>query len=167
MKEDVPIQLSDIKVANVFREATSRVQPLAEVKNIQFVTKNAVNLHIIADKEALQETLVIVLDNAVKYSPPKSTITLSAKKDDTHTAIEIADKGTGIAPVDLPHIFDRFYRTDSARSKSNGEGHGLGLSIARQLIERQGGTISAKSAPKKGTTIQIVFPTQVTFQATP
>jgi two-component system sensor histidine kinase BaeS len=72
-------------------------------------------------------------------------------------AVRVADRGTGIAPADLDHIFDRFYRADSSRSRDGG-GSGLGLAIARWIVERHGGAIAAESAPGRGTTIVLRLP---------
>lgn len=158
-QEEAQVDVSSLAVSKILQTVVEKMKPLADAKTIQCVVDTDTKLKVLADRAALQETLVIVLENAIKYSPEKSTITLRAKKSGSQMLIEVSDEGPGIAPTDIPYIFDRFYRSDAARSKSAGEGHGLGLSIARQLIEKQGGTITAKSKLKNGTTIRILLPT--------
>jgi two-component system OmpR family sensor kinase len=123
-----------------------------------------------ADAERLRQTLLILLDNAVKYTPPEGEITLTARQavedDDSARwiALEVRDSGEGIPEAALPHVFDRFYRADPARART-GERHdermsgsGLGLAIARGLVEAMGGRISIASKVGKGTTVTIELP---------
>ncbi len=86
--------------------------------------------------------LLILLDNAIKYTPPDGTIAVAATDADEGVTISVEDTGIGIARADLPHLFERFYRSDTART---GEGAGLGLAIARALTEGQGGAIAVES----------------------
>jgi signal transduction histidine kinase len=95
----------------------------------------------------------------VKYSPAKSTITLASKIHGKHATLSVSDTGHGIAAKDLPHIFDRFYRADTSRSSQNVAGHGLGLSIAKQIISAHRGHIAARpNSEGKGTTFTITLP---------
>jgi two-component system phosphate regulon sensor histidine kinase PhoR len=104
------------------------------------------------------------LDNAIKYSPEKAKVIISAGKSDGNVLISIRDKGPGIDKKDLPHIFDRFYRADSTRSKEKASGYGLGLSIAKQIAEMHHGSISVESAAKKGTSFTVKLPVLAKFQ---
>jgi signal transduction histidine kinase len=99
--------------------------------------------------------LLILLDNALKFTPEGGTITLKATKADRAAAIRIRDTGPGIAPEALPHIFERFYRSDEART---GSGAGLGLAIAQELIEAQQGEITVESDLGKGSTFTVTLP---------
>src|SRR5262245_20437728 len=101
---------------------------MAKRKQIAFKIA-AVKGNVRSDKQRLTEVFINLFDNAVKYSDKKTTVTLSSKKKKNALAIAIADQGMGIAPSDLTHIFDRFYRADKSRSQA--DGHGLGLSIAK------------------------------------
>jgi two-component system OmpR family sensor kinase len=107
------------------------------------------------DQDAIKQVLLILLDNALKYTPAGGAITIGAEKADRVVNIRIADTGPGIAPEDLPHIFERFYRSDEARS---GDGAGLGLAIAQELIAAQHGEITVKSKPGKGSAFTVSLP---------
>ena len=98
---------------------------------------------------------VILLDNAIAHTPPHATIHITTALANQHIAISVQDTGLGIAPELLPHIFERFYRGDRARS---GHGMGLGLSIAKELMEAQKGTIKVESQPGEGSTFTVTLP---------
>ena len=101
---------------------------------------------------------MIFLDNAIKYSPENSEINLSAKKFGSNILIEIKDRGIGIEEKEIPLLFERFYRADKARTKKDTDGFGLGLSIAKQIVEKHNGSIEVKSKPGSGTIFQIKLP---------
>ena len=84
------------------------------------------------DRQSLVQALVILLDNAIKYSPANSKIYLNASAKRKTVTLNVRDEGSGIDPRDLPHIFDRFYRADKSRNKNNTNGYGIGLSIAKK-----------------------------------
>jgi two-component system sensor histidine kinase BaeS len=113
-----------------------------------------------ADPARLQQVLSNLLDNALVHtsSGGKVTITLTA---DAMTRINVSDTGPGIPPEHLPHVFDRFYRADASRSRTTG-GVGLGLAIARQMVEASGGSIAVQSAPGTGTTFSVLWPSSFT-----
>jgi two-component system sensor histidine kinase BaeS len=104
----------------------------------------------------MAQVLGNLVDNALRYTAPGGEITLGTRAQGSVTLITVQDTGTGIPPQDLPHVFDRFYRGDSARSQDNGES-GLGLAIAKAIVEAHGGTISVDSAPGVGTTFTIAL----------
>jgi two-component system sensor histidine kinase ArlS len=106
----------------------------------------------------LKQILMIVLDNAIKYSGQRRKIVISGMRHlDLEVQLQIADSGVGIAPEHIPHVFDRFYRVDKARSRRIG-GSGLGLAIAKRLVEAYGGTISLESVERQGTVVTITLP---------
>jgi signal transduction histidine kinase len=115
------------------------------------------DLHAVAaaDRDALKQVLLILLDNAVKHTPPHSAITIATSAGGARVSIEVRDTGSGIAPEALPHIFERFYRVEAARSSG---GAGLGLAIAKELVEAQGGTISVESQVGNGTVFAVTLP---------
>ncbi len=118
---------------------------------------------IAADPQRIAQVLGNLLSNALRHTPPGGTITLRAGWADLHRAavtLAVADTGSGIAPDDLPHIFERFWRADRARTRSGG-GAGLGLVIAKRLIEAHGGQITAQSTPGQGTTFTCTLPVTV------
>jgi two-component system OmpR family sensor kinase len=109
------------------------------------------------DEDRLTQLVLILLDNALKYTPIEGRITLGLRCCDTSAEILVQDTGVGIAAQDLPHIFERFYRADPARSRDPG-GSGLGLPIARWIAEQHGGAIALQSQPGRGTTVTVSLP---------
>jgi signal transduction histidine kinase len=110
-----------------------------------------------ADPERLRQVLLIVLDNALRYTPAGGTITVEAQAAGRRALIRVSDTGCGIAPEHLAHIFERFYRADPARGSGTGN-TGLGLAIAQALIHAHGGQIRVDSAPEHGTTVTLDLP---------
>ena len=110
------------------------------------------------DPDRLKQLLLNLVNNAIAYTPDGGTVTLSLhRRPDNWVRVAVADTGVGIAPEDLPHIFDRFWRQDKARSRKLG-GSGLGLSIAKSIVEAHGGRISVESELGKGTTFEVLLP---------
>jgi two-component system, OmpR family, sensor histidine kinase CiaH len=144
-----------VSVVTIMQKAVDQVLPLAEQKNILINTKADDTLAVKGDEASLVEALVILLDNAVKYSPKQSEIVMRGIKHQRGIVIQIKDSGTGIKATELPHIFDRFYRADTARSKQHVNGYGIGLAIAKNIVELHGGKISVQSHPGKGSTFEI------------
>lgn len=112
-----------------------------------------------AHQPSIEELLTILIDNALKYSPPDSKVTISITKRTGKALFTIINTGKGIPSKDLPHIFDRFYRADNARSRSEQTSFGLGLSLAKQIVELHDGDLTASSAPDKETTFTVQLPT--------
>lgn len=110
-----------------------------------------------ADKSMLKQLMRILVDNAIKYTPPGGKITLSARNDGQSCVLAVADTGPGIPKQELGRIFDRFYRSDSAR-KTQSSGHGLGLSIARIIVTANGGKLSVRTKEGVGTTFLVRLP---------
>ena len=111
-----------------------------------------------ADREALQQILTNLFDNAVRHTPGSGRVSVHAAIEPDQTVVSVSDTGVGIAPEHLPRIFERFYRVDPARSREAG-GTGLGLAIVKHLMESHGGKVQAESTPGSGTTIRLHFPT--------
>ncbi len=111
-----------------------------------------------ANATGLEELCVILLDNALKYSPKDSPITVTLKRRSYRVFIEITNQGKGISPQDAPHIFERFYRADNARTGSSTAGYGLGLALAKKITELHHGDILVKSIIDQTTTFTVVLP---------
>jgi two-component system OmpR family sensor kinase/two-component system sensor histidine kinase BaeS len=111
-----------------------------------------------ADVGRLYQVLGNLVVNALRYTPPGGSITLQGERVPGGVRLTVRDSGQGIAPRDLPFIFDRFWRGDPARARAEGAGGGLGLAIARQLVLAHGGRIEAESQPGRGTTFLIQLP---------
>jgi signal transduction histidine kinase len=153
------LSFEQVNLNEIVIEASERMTPMANKKSITIVNKLPRNsLLIRGDATSLTEICMILLDNAIKYSDAKSKITATVQAVDGWATIKVADEGHGIRASDLPHIFDRFYRSDSSRSKKQVEGYGLGLSIASQLIKVLKGTISVTSEIGKGSVFTIKLP---------
>jgi signal transduction histidine kinase len=147
--------LKQISLQEILLHAEKKVMPLAKQKQIQ-ITAQTKKMIIRGDKASLVEVFVILLDNAIKYSPKKSTIQIKIRKKLKSVIITIVDQGAGISKNDMLHIFDKFYRADKSRSKQ--DGYGLGLSIARSIVEKHEGTISVTSKIGIGSTFTVSLP---------
>lgn len=143
-----------IPLKPVIDSACKKVSATAKVKGIK-ISNQAEDCLIEAEKNSIEELFVILLDNAVKYSLAEGKVVVTSDKKDGQVEIKIKDKGIGISPIDVPHIFDRFYRGDKSRTKSGVPGYGLGLSIAKQIVDRHHGTISVVSRLNAGTTFKL------------
>jgi two-component system, OmpR family, sensor histidine kinase CiaH len=115
-------------------------------------------LIVTADRTYFSELISILIDNGVKYSSGNVEVSVSSVAHSKQVEIRVTDKGIGISKEDLPHIFDRFYRSDSSRAKEGTDGYGLGLSLAKKIVELHKGEISAKSELGKGTTFIVKLP---------
>lgn len=156
-QKDQPLSLKQVPADQLATDAINSVFAIAKAKRIS-INNQVKPTGIWVDAPAITETLVILLDNAIKFSPQKSSVTLTSKSTPKEFVISVKDEGVGIKPVDQPHVFDRFFRSDSSRHKSGDDGYGLGLSIAKQLVELHGGEISVQSIPKKGSTFAVSLP---------
>jgi len=112
---------------------------------------------VYGDADQLKQALVALLDNALKYTPSEGSVSLSLTTDDNYATIKVSDTGIGILPEDVPHIFERFYRADHARSRNLG-GSGLGLSIVQSIVQEHQGSIDVESKPGKGSTFAVRLP---------
>jgi two-component system phosphate regulon sensor histidine kinase PhoR len=144
----------------VIEQALDAVQARAGVRMIDLKTKmHAVSdTAIQADSASLAEAIVILLDNAIKYSPEKATIHIDVSVRHKQLFVAIKDKGIGISGTDLPRIFERFYRADLSRTKNAQHGHGLGLALAHKIVALHEGRIEVKSALGKGSTFTLIVP---------
>ena len=112
---------------------------------------------VLVDPDRMAQVLGNLVSNALRHTPAGGRIELSAQAQGARVALVVADTGEGIPSDVLPHVFDRFYRGDAARSQQEGES-GLGLAIAKSIVEAHGGTIAAASTPGHGTTFTIMLP---------
>ena len=112
---------------------------------------------VVGDADRLKQLLLILLDNAIKYTPPGGRVALGLRREGNVARVTVRDTGIGIPAESLPHVFERFYRADPARSRDPG-GTGLGLSIARWIVAQHGGNVDLTSAPGQGTTAVVMVP---------
>ncbi len=149
--KEIPKVEVDFKA--VVEESYEKVKALAKNRDISF-TFDLGGAKVMGDRQSLTQLSVILLDNAIKYSPKKSKVSVSLAEEHGHAVFKVADQGAGIKQSDLPHIFSRFYRADISRSKG---GTGLGLSIAKQITGVHRGTIHADSN-KNGSVFTVKLP---------
>ncbi len=151
----LPVSRTKQDLSAVVDEAAAHVRPLAEQKAIRIESSSQGQLAVSGDRGLLRRLLLIVLDNALKFTPRQGRIAIRAFREGPACVVEVTDNGCGIAPQDLPRIFDRFYQADAARS---GGGSGLGLAIAQWIVLSHRGTIQAESEPGQGTRVRIALP---------
>lgn len=146
-------------MADLARRIVQAFEPLAEEKEISIRLEVATDRTILfADPGRMKQVLVNLLANAIRYTPSRGTIEIRLENEaDRRLAITVEDSGSGIAPEHLPHLFDRFYRTDEARDRDGG-GTGLGLAIAKQFVLSHDGTIEAESRMNRGTRFVVRLP---------
>ena len=137
----------------VLEDAYRRARTLAIEQEVALERADDATVH--ADPDALGQLLLILVENALKYTPAGGRVALALRLDGAEARLSVADTGPGIDPVDLPHIFERFYRAEAARATS---GSGLGLAIARWLAEQQGGRIDVASTSGQGSVFTVVLP---------
>ncbi|WP_433748771.1 sensor histidine kinase [Paenibacillus amylolyticus] len=123
-------------------------------KNISLDYNIEPNLTVHGNSEQIKQVILILLDNAVKYSGPKGSVNVTLQKQNNDVMLAVSNTGEGIAPEHLDRIFDRFYRTDSSRARTHG-GHGLGLAIARSIVDQHKGEIYARSVVGEGATFYV------------
>jgi signal transduction histidine kinase len=143
---------TDLKKVTV--NTVNKILPISKRKNIQ-IKVNATDVFAKVNREGIEKLFTILIDNAVKYTPEKGSVSVFLKKQGKHAVWQIKDSGMGISANDLPRIFERFYRTDSSRSKENVAGFGLGLSIAKEIVDLHKGSIWVKSQIGKGSKFNV------------
>ena len=146
-----------VDVGQLTRDAVSSLGILAEERNQRVTVDAADGIVVTADRLVLREAITNVVDNAIKYSPPASSIRVRVYADGDQAHLTVADEGPGIAAQDRQRIFDRFFRLDEARSRASG-GAGLGLAIAKWAVEANGGRISVDNGANQGSVFRIVLP---------
>jgi signal transduction histidine kinase len=154
----IQVRTSDVDLTQAVREACLQAAPLFQAKHIKFESDLPDRpIAVQGDVQALRRLFLILIDNAVKYTPPEGSVTVSACETNNIAVVTVADTGIGIPPENLPHIFERFYRVDKARSREQG-GAGLGLSIGRWIVEAHNGKILAESQVGEGSTFRVELP---------
>jgi two-component system phosphate regulon sensor histidine kinase PhoR len=145
-----------VDINRLIQEVLDQLAPQAERQNLVLKTRfDAGQLLVKADKERMRQVIINLVHNSIKFSRPGGAITAITGKQGNLAVIEIADEGTGISKDDLLHIFERFYKADKSR---RGQGRGMGLAIAKHIVQAHGGSISATSEEGRGTTIRFTLP---------
>ncbi|MGH2559365.1 MAG: sensor histidine kinase [Thermomicrobiales bacterium] len=152
-----PLELESVPVEPLLAEVASRAAMLVRQRGAVLMTELPVEGTVVADAARIEQAIMALVDNAAKFSPAGGTVLLSASASKEELVVEVADQGQGIPRAELALIFERFYRTDRAGARRRG-GAGLGLSIARTIVEAHGGRIEAQSRLGHGTSMRIHLP---------
>jgi signal transduction histidine kinase len=152
-----------VNLAALVREGSQRVQALAKQREIIVQLEQTGNPSVIGDPLLLEQALLVVLHNAIKYNRQAGYVHVHVTTDSEHALLIVEDNGVGIAAEHLPYLGQRFYRADKARSREAG-GTGLGLSIARSIAVAHGGQITLTSTPNQGTEVTLSFPLALEVQ---
>jgi heavy metal sensor kinase len=153
--KEMSLSMQPLELGLLLKEVANDVDILAKQKNIQVNYNRLDNVSVMADPSYLKRLFLNILDNAIKYTPQGGRIYLAINKNSTFAKVDVRDTGIGIPQEELPHVFDRFYRTSKAQEK---RGFGLGLAIAQSIILAHKGKIEVTSIPSRGTTFSIYLP---------
>jgi len=148
-----------VSVSNAVETALKMIEPTAQLRDVKIIRGPLERAEVLAERGQLEQLLVNLLDNAVKFNRRGGEVRLAVTREGDRIRITVADTGIGIPSTDLSRIFERFYRVDKARSREMG-GTGLGLSIVKHIVERLNGTITVESQLGKGSTFTILLPVQ-------
>lgn len=151
--------LEKIEVKKTIAAAVKFLSSRAKQRGISLrIESKPTSILVKADRGALLDLCIILLDNAIKYSPDNTEIIVTAQSRVRHATITFVDQGIGIPKKQLPRIFDRFYRVDTSRTASAQKGYGLGLAVAKKIVQQHHGAISVKSIEGAGTTFVVSLP---------
>ena len=139
---------------------------LAHNSNITIYEELQQDSPILMLEDDLYQIVFNLMENGIKYNTPGGKLTITLSRQEDNAILSFTDTGVGIPEESMPHIFERFYRVDKARSRKSG-GSGLGLAIVKNMVERNGGQISATSTPGSGSTFTVTFPIFDTEEETP
>ncbi len=153
----VSVELQPVLLPGFLEDTRRKFLPRAAAGSVSLAVSCPEGLPVRADPDRLGEVLDNLMENALGHTPAGGRIKLSARREGAQVRIAVSDSGGGIAPEHLPHVFERFYRADPGRARTQG-GSGLGLAIAKGLTEAQGGRVEAASTPGQGSTFAVVLP---------
>lgn len=154
---NLPLRREPVDAGELVHHLGRSARTLGAAKQLEVMVETNGDLRLVSDPVRLQEILMALAENAVRHTPPGGRVSFSAARRDQRLVIQVADSGPGIEPSERERIFDRFYRTDEARSRETG-GTGLGLAIARSLAQALGGRLAAGEAPGGGALFTLELP---------
>jgi signal transduction histidine kinase len=144
-------------LGSVVQGSVEAMQALAGERGVSLTVEAEHGVRVEGDREQLRQLIVILVDNALRYTPEGGAVEVGVGQSGSQAQVSVTDTGIGIEQAALSRVFDRFYRADDARNRDSG-GAGLGLSIARQLVEEHDGKITAESTPGRGSTFTVTLP---------
>jgi len=161
-----PVHLAPLVLGALIHDLLAELNILFDERQITLSFESQPVPHVYGDAQWIKQALINLLDNALRYTPSDGTVTVRLQTVGKWVAVIVEDTGHGIEPEHLPHLFERFYRTDWARAKDSG-GTGLGLPIVKGIAEAHGGTIAVTSRVNKGSvfTLRLPIPIQETVPA--
>lgn len=157
LMQDTEPSRERVSVSDIVRDSVQVSIPYAQEKNIS-IDDTAGAYTVVTDRLLAVQVVSILLDNAIKYSRENTVVTVSSELSGQSVILSVQDVGIGIAKKDIARVFDRFYRADTARSSSDSQSYGLGLSLARKICERLGGSLSVESKLGRGSTFRFSLP---------
>lgn len=156
-RQDAPLTLEPIDLADIAMKAALELESVAFEKNMTLDTDLPEKCVIRGNTDYLLRIVTSLLENALKYEPAGGQVILALTQSKQKTVLSVRNPGSRIPEEDLPHVFDRFYRSDKSRTNSQGS-FGLGLAITKEMTQRLGGSVTAASSEAEGTTFQVLFP---------
>lgn len=155
--KQISLNVKNFSISNLANEVLNIMKPLINNKNLMLENEIAENININCDEDRIRQLMIILLDNAIKYTPEKGKIEIDIYESKNELNIVVKDTGIGLSENDIDNIFNRFYRADKARSRDE-DGTGLGLSIAKWIVDVHGGSIKLQSELNLGSTFIVKIP---------
>jgi signal transduction histidine kinase len=153
---ETPGEWRDVDLAELALNTAEHMNLMAEDRGIEIDLSALQKTVIEGDRARIKQIIVNLLDNAIRFTPPGGTVSLRTAADDTGSVLEVADTGIGIPSSAIPHVFDRFFRVDEARSREDG-GAGLGLAIVKSICAAHGAEIDVESRLERGSCFRVRF----------
>ena len=152
-----PLARDPVDLAALGATVVEQLEPVARAGDVELACEASDDVIVTGDAGWLERLLLNLLDNAIKFTPARGRISLRVSRENGAARLDVRDTGVGIAPDALPHLFERFYRVDPARSR-HADGAGLGLALAKWIADRHGATIAVTSRPGEGSTFTVRLP---------
>lgn len=154
---EIPLTRSRLDLGALAASLVDQLEPVAQAKNLILQCDHAEDVVVEGDADWLTRLLLNLLDNAIKFTPGGGRVVVTVSREGSEARLAVQDSGIGVDPSDMPHVFERFFRADPARS-SGVDGAGLGLSLAKWVADRHDGRIEVESQPGRGSTFTVVLP---------
>jgi signal transduction histidine kinase len=154
---ELSVAHESVQLAGLCGSIVDSIEPVAQARDVSLTFECSEEVEIVGDAGWIERLVLNLVDNALKFTPSGGAVTVAVTVEERTARLTVRDTGVGIPAGALPHVFDRFFRADSARSRSQ-DGAGLGLSLVKWIVERHEGTIDVASRQGHGTTFSVIFP---------